>query len=75
VSSTDLSRAETESLSLLLDNVIVIVMECTSESRGAFLVSCCSSEGIMPLILVQQALKYILRGVRIGADRVKMSIF
>jgi hypothetical protein len=44
-------------------------MECTSESLGAFLRAFC------PCGLVRQALNYILRGVRIGADRVKITLF
>ena len=44
-------------------------MECTSESLGAVLRAFC------PCGLVRQALTYILRGVRIGADRVKITLF
>ena len=44
-------------------------MECTSESLGAVLRAFC------PCGLVRQALNYILRGVRIGADRVKITLF
>jgi len=44
-------------------------MECTSESLGAVLRAFC------PCGLVRQALIYILRGVRIGADRVKITLF
>ena len=44
-------------------------MESTSESLGAVLRAFC------PCGLVRQALKYILREVRIGADRVKMTLF
>jgi len=44
-------------------------MECTSESLGAVLRAFC------PWGLVRQALNYILRGVRIGADRVKITLF
>ena len=45
------------------------VMECTSESLGAVLRAFC------PCGLVRQALNYILREVRIGADRVKITLF
>ena len=45
------------------------VMECTSESLGKVLRAFC------PCGLVWQALNYILRGVRIGADRVKITLF
>jgi hypothetical protein len=44
-------------------------MECTSESLGAVLRAFC------PCGLVRQALNYKLRGVRIGADRVKITLF
>ena len=44
-------------------------MECTSESLGAVLRAFC------PCGLVRQALNYILRGVRIGANRVKITLF
>jgi hypothetical protein len=44
-------------------------MECTSESLGAVLRVFC------PCGLVRQALNYILRGVRIGADRVQITLF
>jgi hypothetical protein len=44
-------------------------MECTSESLGAVLRAFC------PCGLVRQALNYILRGVRIGADRVNITLF
>ena len=44
-------------------------MKCTSESLGAVLRAFC------PCGLVRQALNYILRGVRIGADRVKITLF
>ena len=50
-------------------------MGCTSEPLGAFLGSWCSSEDICSCGLVRQALKYILRGVQIGADRVKITPF
>ena len=42
---------------------------CTSESLGAVL------RALSPCRLVWQALKYILRGVWIGADRIKISFF
>ena len=44
-------------------------MECTSESLGAVLRAFC------PCGLVRQALIYILKGVQIGADRVKITLF
>ena len=44
-------------------------MECTSESLGAVLRAFC------PCGLVRQALNNIFRGVRIGADRVKITLF
>jgi len=56
-------------LSALGQKLCYCVMECTSESLGAVLRAFC------PCGLVRQALKYILRGVRIGADRVKINFF
>jgi hypothetical protein len=44
-------------------------MECTFESLGAVLRAFC------PCGLVRQAVNHILRGVRIGADRVKITLF
>ena len=44
-------------------------MECTSESLGAVLRAFC------PCGLVRQALNYILRGVQVGADRAKITLF
>ena len=46
-------------------------MECTFESLGAAAVL----RAFCPCGLVRQALNYILRGVRIGADRVKITLF
>jgi len=43
-------------------------MECTSESLGAVPRAFC------PCGLVRQALGYILEGVRIGADRVEITL-
>ena len=56
-------------LSALGQKLFYCVMECTSESLGAVLRAFC------PCGLVRQALNYILRGVRIGADRVKKTFF
>jgi hypothetical protein len=56
-------------LSALGQKLCYCVMEGTSESLGAVLRAFC------PCRLVRQALNYILRGVRIGADRVKITLF
>ena len=56
-------------LSALGQKLCQCVMECTSESLGAVLRAFC------PCGLVRQALNYILRGVRIGADSVKITLF
>ena len=45
-------------------------MECTSESLGAVLRAFCPCG-----LVVRLAQNYILRGVRIGADRVKITPF
>ena len=50
-------------------------MECTSESLGAFSTLGAVLKAFCPCGLVRQALNYILRGVRIGADRVKITLF
>ena len=56
-------------LSALGQKLCYCVMEGTSESLGAVLRAFC------PCGLVRQALNYILRGVRIGADRAKITLF